>query len=227
MRKLCDEHDIICASVDYHVSPEVRYPVALNECATGLNKLLNSGEFRYIDKDAVFIAGDSAGGNLAASLCLHMKNRGGFAPKGQILLYPVTQMRTLDTESYLRKEIEFFSMRKGMALSRKLYARNRKDYGDLYFSPLCSTAKDDPNPTPALLLLSGRDGLLDDGVLYAKHLNELGGCVRCVVYEKAFHAFMNGLGDSNAALDAYKEIARFVFGVNKVRAYSQLAASAG
>jgi acetyl esterase len=213
LRKLCDEHDILCASVDYHLSPEARYPIALEECALGLAALLEEGPcYQGVDPGAVFIAGDSAGGNLAAALCLRLKNRRGFTPKGQILLYPVTQMETLDTNSYRAATAEAAGMRKGVRLSRKLYARNSKDYRDIYFSPLGSTARDDPAPTPALLLLAEKDGLLDDGILYGEHLAALGGRVRCVVYEHAYHAFMNGLGDSPCAADAYGEMVDFIGG---------------
>jgi acetyl esterase len=210
MRKLADNHDVVCASVEYHVSPEVRYPAALEECAAGIEKVLEHFG-KAVDNKRVFFAGDSAGGNLAASLCMYVKNKGSITPKGQVLLYPSTQMETLETESFSRKEWEFSGMRKGMLLSRELYARSRADYKDPYFSPLNSTAKDDPSPTPALLLLAGRDGLLDDGTLYAKHLSELGGEARCIIYERSYHAFMNGLGDSDAADDAYEEIVNFIF----------------
>jgi acetyl esterase len=214
MRKLADENDVICASVEYHISPEVRYPAALRECEKGLFRLLESRETRrFIDEANVYVAGDSAGGNLAAALAISLKNLYGFTPEGQILLYPVTDMSELDDkESYQRKEPEFFSMRKLILLARKKYAQSRKDYTDIYFSPLLTTEADDPHPTRALLLLAERDGLLDDGVLYGKHLHGLGGEARTVVYEGAYHAFANGLGDSETADDAYREIARFIKG---------------
>ncbi len=211
MKRLCDENDIVCASVEYHFAPETRFPTALRECEAGLMKIFETSDTkRYIDCDRVYISGDSAGGNLAAALCLLLKNERGFFPAGQVLLYPVTNMLTCDTESYRRKEPEFASMRKGMLLSRRLYARAKADYRDVYFSPYLTTVKDDPKPTKALLLLAGRDGLLDDGVLYGKHLNELGAEARTVIYDEAFHAFANGLGDSHVAEDMYCEIRSFL-----------------
>jgi acetyl esterase len=211
MRKLADENDMVCASIEYHLSPEVRYPTALRECERGLFLLLESAESRHlIDASKVYVSGDSAGGNFAAAMTLALKNLHGFVPAGQILLYPVTDMHTLEKESYQRKEPEFSVMYKMMLLVRKLYARSPEDYADIYFSPLRSTEKDDPEPTRALILLAGRDGLLDDGVLYGAHLHELGGDVRTIIYDNAYHAFANGLGDSQTAEDAYNEIVRFV-----------------
>jgi acetyl esterase len=101
-------------------------------------------------------------------------------------------------------------MRKLILISRKKYARSKKDYAEIYASPLLTTEADDPRPTRALLLLAERDGLLDDGILYGKHLCELGGEARTVIYEEAYHAFINGLGDSDTAEDAYEEIVRFI-----------------
>lgn len=211
MRKLCDEAGIVCASVEYHVAPEVKFPAALRECEKGLMTVLENAETSaYVDREKVYISGDSAGGNLAAVLCLLLKNERNIFPAGQILLYPVTNMLTYDTDSYQRKELEFVCMRKGMLMSRKLYARSKADYKNIYFSPVFTTEKDDPRPTSALLLLAGRDGLLDDGVLYGEHLRELGGNVRTIVYDNAFHAFANGLGDSDVAEDMYREIAGFM-----------------
>jgi acetyl esterase len=212
MRKFADENDVVCASVEYHLSPEARYPVALRECEKGLFRLLESSETRrFIDESGVYIAGDSAGGNLAAALALSLKNSYDFTPAGQILLYPVTDMSELDNKaSYLRREPEFYGMRKLILLARKKYAQSKKDYADIYFSPLLTTKSDDPHPTRALLLLAERDGLLDDGILYGKHLQELGGEARTVIYKEAYHAFINGIGDSDTAEDAYKEIVRFI-----------------
>lgn len=211
MRKLCDNFDVVCASVEYHVSPEAKFPTAVWECEKGLSTVLENAETgKYVNSEKVYVSGDSAGGNLAAVLCILLKNVRNFFPAGQILLYPVTNMHTYDTDSYKRKALEYACMRKGMLISRKLYARSKADYRDIYFSPLLTTEKDDPKPTDALLLLAGRDGLLDDGVLYGKHLYELGGNARTVVYDNAFHAFANGLGDSEAAEDMFGEIARFI-----------------
>lgn len=211
MKKLADELPVVCASVEYHFAPETKFPTALRECEAGLMQLLTAADTAAgLNPTKVFIAGDSAGGNLAAALCLLLKRERDFYPAGQVLLYPVTNMYTCDTDSYRRKELEYAGMRRGMLLSRKLYARTGADYRDIYFSPIFTTKQDDPRPTAALLLLAGRDGLLDDGILYGAHLHELGGKVRTVVYDQAFHAFANGLGDSLVATDMYHELAEFI-----------------
>jgi acetyl esterase len=211
LKKIADNYNVVCASVEYHVSPEVHFPVALQECEAGLLSLLKATNTAgFIDEKSVFIAGDSAGGNLAAAVCLSLKQSKSLIPAGQILLYPVTDMLNFDKGSYRRREVEFRGMFKMMKFSRKMYAKTKKDYRNVLFSPLLSTAQDDPAPTKALLLIAGRDGLREDGLCYAKHLTELGGEARAVVYDNSFHAFINGLGDSLAAEDAYHEIVDFI-----------------
>ena len=211
LRSLADKHDVVCAAIDYHLAPEVRYPHALNECVKGVLSLMKNNETgAYIDENSVFIAGDSAGGNLAAVTTLALKKEHNFSPKGQILFYPVTEMLTINTPSYNRTGSENSRMLKFIKICRKLYAANKSNYAEPHFSPLLSKKQDDPNPTPALVLQAERDGLLDDGILYAKHIDELGGNSRCVIYNGAFHAFLNGLGDSNTAQDALEEVVRFM-----------------
>jgi len=208
MKRLAAERDLVTASIEYHLSPEARFPAALRECETGLHAVLENNP--DIDREKIFVSGDSAGGNFAACLALSLKNNHKLTPAGQILLYPVTEMSSLDTDSYKRREPEFASMFKLIKIMRKFYAASKKDYKNIYFSPLLSTADDDRNPTPALILLAGHDGLLSEGVMYGEHLRDLGGNVRTVIYENAFHAFINGLGDSDIAEDAYAEIVGFV-----------------
>lgn len=210
-KRLADMYDVVCASAEYHLAPEVRFPYALRECELGLLALLENAETsRFINKNQVYVAGDSAGGNLAATTALSLKNRRNFTPAGQILYYPVTEMKEMSTNSYARPGPENSRMLKMLKITRKLYASKKSDYGNFYFSPLLSTKQDDPNPTPALILLAERDGLLDDGILYAKHLASLGGEARCVVYKGAFHSFLNGLGDSLIADDSFSEVASFM-----------------
>ena len=211
LKSLVDKYDVVCAAIDYHLAPEVRYPYALNECVKGVLSLIENEETGvYIDENSVFIAGDSAGGNLAAAATLCLKKEHSFAPKGQVLFYPVTEMLNISTPSYNRSGSENSRMLKFIKICRKLYASKKTNYAEPYFSPLLSKKSDDPNPTPALILQAERDGLLDDGVLYAKHIDELGGESRCIIYNGAFHAFLNGLGDSDIAQDALEEVVSFM-----------------
>ena len=95
-----DSHDKVCVdlsincnttviSIDYSLSPENPYPIALNQCFSIYLQYLNrSNIFKKLDLNNLLIAGDSAGGNLTASLILKIKKEKLPLPKGQILIYP-------------------------------------------------------------------------------------------------------------------------------------------
>ncbi|MDR2377880.1 MAG: alpha/beta hydrolase [Bifidobacteriaceae bacterium] len=211
LERLAADLDVVCAAVDYHLAPELRFPGALDECVAGvLGLVAQAATGRLIDPDRIVLAGDSAGGNLAAGAAVLLKRRHGITPRAQALLYPVTEMARLDTPSHRSKAPENRAMFRFIKVCRKLYARDPADYRDPLFSPLATTAADDPDPTPTLLLLAGRDALLDEGLAYARHQRELGAWVRTVVYDNAHHAFVNNLGDSAVADHAAAEIARLI-----------------
>jgi acetyl esterase len=99
MRLLADRGDMLAASADYTPAPEARYPVALNQCMKGLKFLLGSADYN-IDDSKVCVAGDSAGGNLAAALVLKARDEGRPAVAKQALIYPVMDMSYMNTGSY-------------------------------------------------------------------------------------------------------------------------------
>lgn len=92
-----DSHDFICAelastlgvlviAVDYRLAPEYPFPAAFEDCL-GVWRALRTGPFR-LDPERTLVAGDSAGGNLAAALCLALRDAGEPLPAAQVLIYP-------------------------------------------------------------------------------------------------------------------------------------------
>jgi acetyl esterase len=254
--RLAEEVDVVCAAIDYHLAPEVRFPGAVEECTAGVIALARGGgrpggldaggdpagldaggaapggldaggrgvggaggggtahgvNAPGIDPDGIVLCGDSAGGNLAAATALVLGRRHGLRPQAQALLYPVTDLRSLATPSYLAPDPENRAMRKFIRACRHLYARAPADYADPLFSPAATTPNYDPEPTATLLLLAGHDGLLGDGLLYADHQADLGAEVRTVVYDNAHHAFINQLGHSGIAEHVFGEILQLIKG---------------
>jgi acetyl esterase len=212
LMRLADEHAMICASVEYHLAPELRFPGAIHECAFGIKALFESDEIaQSIDRGKVIVSGDSAGGALAIGAALTLRRKWGIVPSANVLFYPVTEMYRMDTSSYKSRAPECRSMKKFIKVCRRLYARNREDYTDPLFSPLLLRPQEGEGETgKTLLLLAGRDGLLDDGVLYGKLLQRQGADVKTIIYTNAYHAFINELGDSNIAEHAYHEIHEFL-----------------
>jgi acetyl esterase len=161
-----------------------------------------------IDRDRVTIAGDSAGGNLAAVLALKLDQEGSPGKRRQVLLYPVTDMQGIDRESYHEKALENVMMRKLMLASRDLYLPSKEDRANPLASPLL--AQFGRPQSDALILVAERDGLRSDGLDYGEALARAGTRVRCVLYRGAFHAFINNLGRSGVADDALEEIINFI-----------------
>lgn len=76
--------------VNYTLSPEARYPQALNEIYAAVNWVAENGAAIGVDGKNMAVAGNSAGGDLAAAICLMAKDKGGPAIHLQLLLWPVT-----------------------------------------------------------------------------------------------------------------------------------------
>jgi acetyl esterase len=94
-----DSHDDICAeicdrarvgvvAVGYRLAPEHRFPAALDDCLAAFNAVAEGRVGPGLDPKRILIGGDSAGGNLAAALCLKLRDEGRPKPLGQILIYP-------------------------------------------------------------------------------------------------------------------------------------------
>lgn len=83
---------------EYDLSPEVRYPVAIEQVWTVAQWVVGEGVRKGLDASRIAVAGDSVGGNMSAALTLMAKERGGLDLRQQVLFYPVTDA-AFDTDS--------------------------------------------------------------------------------------------------------------------------------
>ena len=174
-------------SIDYRLAPRYRFPTAIEDCYDALLWAAEGVKYWRIDPDRIFVAGDSAGGNLAAAIALLARDRKGPQLAGQILLYPITdgRLRTLSIEEHANSPM----------LSKKIlqnyidsYQREPKDILSPLFSPLL--AQDKSRLAPALIIAAENDPLRDDAVLYAEELEKAGTETKVFVAPNAFHGFM-------------------------------------
>src|SRR5882724_9447501 len=98
-RNLCAGADCVVVSVDYRLAPEHKFPAALDDCVFATRWVAEHASRIHADADRIVIAGDSAGGNLAAAAALRLRDESGPPLRGQLLIYPVTDYHTPGTPS--------------------------------------------------------------------------------------------------------------------------------
>lgn len=198
---LASKAGVTVASVEYRLSPEVRFPAALEDC---YDALFWAAE--HAAGAPVGVMGDSAGGNLAAALCLLARERKGPAIAKQVLLYPILDA-TLQSASvaYGSGGLD----RAAMEQMLRLYLGDGDPRQPLV-SPVLSP--DLANLPPALILTAEGDPLRDDGLRYAQRLRSAGVPVEQENYADAPHGFFSMPRLCPSAPVALSRIAAFVAG---------------
>jgi acetyl esterase/lipase len=142
------------------------------------------------DPDRITIIGDSAGGNLAAAVCLKARNTGDFTPKKQILIYPaVNNCYTAKSpyRSVQENGEDYLLTAAKMEDYLTLYESCAEDRNNPYFSPLME--KDYTNLPDTLILTAEFDPLRDEGEEYGKRLKEAGNYVEIHRVSDALHGY--------------------------------------
>ncbi|WP_281689852.1 alpha/beta hydrolase [Pseudonocardia thermophila] len=173
---------------EYDRSPEVRYPVALEQSWT-VAKWVASGVREDLDASRIAVAGDSVGGNMSAALTLLAKERGDVHFAQQVLFYPVTDAN-FDTESYHRFAEGYFLRRDGMQWFWDQYTTDPAERAQITASPLRATTEQLAGLPPALVITAEADVLRDEGEAYAAKLRSAGVPVLAVRYQGIVHDFV-------------------------------------
>ncbi|MGV9734897.1 alpha/beta hydrolase [Rhodococcus aetherivorans] len=194
-------------SLDYRLSPENPYPAALEDCIDGYEWLTRTAPELGIDPGRIAVGGDSAGGNLAAALCLYRRDERSSLPVTQVLAYP--------------------------AVDGTFTAPSWSDFAD---APLPSTADarwcwhryvgpghraDDHLAAPmraeslrglpaALILTAEVDPIRDDAEAYAARLRRDGVPVSLTRYAGVFHGFFTEIGAFAQAKQAVDEVCLYL-----------------
>lgn len=186
-------------SVDYRLAPKHKFPAAVEDAYCATQWAAENAKLIKGDPARIAIGGASAGGNLAAAVCLMARDRGGPSLVFQLLAYPPTNIATLETASY-----RDFAKGHGLAKShvkwfRKQYLKNKEDARNPYASPLL--AKDFTNLPPTLVITAEFDVLRDEGEAYAERLKREGIAARYIRYaDKGHAAYWQASGEVGEAL---------------------------
>ena len=207
VRELAYRTNSIVLFPEYSLSPEVKYPVALEQCYQTLVALPDIIKQFGLDArlDTLTVAGDSVGGNMAAALTLLTKYQGGPQIHKQLLFYPVTNA-AFDTESYRKFAEGYYLYRDGMKWFWDQYTTSEVERSHITASPLRATTEQLQGLPDALVITDEADVLRDEGEAYAKKLLEAGVDVTAVRVLSIVHDFvmLNVLDQTNgcrAAMD--------------------------
>ncbi|WP_460062703.1 alpha/beta hydrolase [Streptomyces sp. YKOK-I1] len=185
---------------EYDLSPEVRYPVAIEQNFAVARWVVQEGASKGLDGARIAVAGDSVGGNMAAALTLMAKERGGVPLVRQVLFYPVTDA-SFDTASYRQFAEGYFLRRDGMQWFWDQYTTDAGERAQITASPLRATVEQLKDLPPALVITGEADVLRDEGEAYANKLREAGVPVTAVRFQGIIHDFvmLNALRPTHAA----------------------------
>ena len=191
---------------EYDLSPEARYPVAVEQNHAVARWVVSEGSGHGLDASRIAVAGDSVGGNMAAALTLMAKQRGDVPLVAQVLFYPVTDA-SFDTGSYRQFAEGYFLRRDAMQWFWDQYTTDAAERAQITASPLRATVEQLTGLPPALVVTAEADVLRDEGEAYADKLREAGVPVTAVRYQGAIHDFvmLNALRGTRAADGAIKQ----------------------
>ena len=174
---------------EYERSPEVHYPVAIEQNYTAARWIADHGAEKGLDTARFAVAGDSVGGNMAAALTLMAKERGGPNLLAQVLFYPVTDA-SFDTQSYHQFAEGYYLRRDGMQWFWDQYTTDEDQRDEITASPLRASLEQLTGLPPALVITGEADVLRDEGEAYAAKLREAGVSVTAARYEGTIHDFV-------------------------------------
>ncbi len=189
-RRLARQADAVVVSVDYRLAPEHKFPTAVDDAYAALRWAADRAHEFGADPGKIAVAGDSAGGNLAAVVSILDRDSGQRLVRKQVLIYPVVNMTGIPTMSiaeYGVGEAAFLSI-EAMSWFGKQYLGRPEDAWDIRASPILADLRDLP---PALIIIAEHDPLRDEGELYAFKMRASGSRAVAVMFSGMIHGFVS------------------------------------
>ncbi len=205
-REYASAGGVAVVSVDYALSPEAKFPQALEECAAVTRYVSAHGAEWGLDPSALFVGGDSAGGNLALATALLLRDTGGPALSGVVAVYPVCDS-AMDTASYREFGTGWGLTHERMAFYWDVYVPHAADRHHPLAAPLRADLAGLP---PVLVQLAELDVLRSEGEALAAKLRAAGVTMELEIFPGVLHGFMRAMATVGKARDAVEKAAAFM-----------------
>lgn len=190
-RAMCRDAGAVVVSVDYRLAPEAKYPAAADDCYAATAWCAAHAAELGADAARLVVAGDSAGGNLAAVTALRARDLGAPRIRHQVLIYPATHC-DFNTPSYRENAQGYFLTADAMRWFWAHYLANPAQASEPYACP--AHAADLKGLPPATVITAEYDPLRDEGEDYAAQLRAAGVPVVLKRYDGMIHGFVS-MGD--------------------------------
>lgn len=189
VRELAVQTQSVVVFPEYSLSPEAKYPTAIEQNYAVLQMLPEWAAADNLDLDHLTVAGDSVGGNMATVMTIMTKQRHGLPIHQQLLYYPVTDAN-FDTTSYNEFSEGYYLTKAGMQWFWDQYTTDPAERAEITASPLRANI-DDLRDLPAAMILNGAtDVLRDEGEAYANKLRAADVDVTQVRFQGMIHDFV-------------------------------------
>jgi acetyl esterase len=206
-RSLANSVPCQVVTVGYRLAPEHKFPAAVRDCHAAVDWIASHAGEIGADPARLAVAGDSAGGNLAAVVCLLARDRSGPSLAAQVLVYPNTDYRG-GTPSMRDNDDPALFNRRSVAWYWGHYLSTPDDGLDPLVSPLL--AEDLTGLPPALVITAEYDPLRDEGEAYAERLRAAGVPVQATRYDGMVHGFFAMSGILDGGRRALAEVASYL-----------------
>lgn len=204
-RWVCEQVGAVVVSVGYRLAPEAPFPSAVSDCLAATRWVAEHAAELGGDAERLVVAGDSAGGNLAAVVAQACRDEGGPALAAQLLIYPAVDFTDEAGEVYpsrVENAEGYFLTLEDMAWFTENYVPDGSDPAHPHLSPIQHDLSGLP---PAVVVTAEFDPLRDEGDAYAAALRDAGVEVWHRCYEGMIHAFFDLPALSPAAAMAVTE----------------------
>jgi acetyl esterase len=207
-RNLCAGTGCVVVSVDYRLAPEHKFPAAPDDCLAATRWAVAHAAALGADPGRVFLAGDSAGANLATVTALRIRDEGGPRLLGQLLIYPVTDYHDAGTPSMAENAEGYGLTRAGMIWFWNHYLTDPSQGAHPHASPF--RAEDLSGLPPALVVTAEYDPLRDEAEYYAERLRQFGVPTQMKRWDGMNHGFFTWPGVVDKAGEAMDEACGWV-----------------